>query len=121
MTKIIDITMPSTEQEGTTSVIEKWFKKSGDSVKINEPVLEVNTDKVTMEIPSPADGVLSEILKQEGEEVTAGEVLGKIDSQGVAKKQKQRVELCHSVTKEKSYSNSNKHRKRSQPCGEISN
>jgi len=85
MAKIINIIMPSTEQEGTTSVIEKWFKNQGDPVKTNEPILEVNTDKVTMEISSPTDGVLMEILKQEGEEVTAGEVLGKIDSKAAAK------------------------------------
>lgn len=89
MAKLIYITVPSTEQEDITAIIEKWFKSPGDSVKVNEPVLEINTDKVTMEIPSPTNGVLMEILKQEGDEVAAGEVLGKIDPKATVKKESQ--------------------------------
>jgi 2-oxoglutarate dehydrogenase E2 component (dihydrolipoamide succinyltransferase) len=79
MAKIIDITVPDTEQEGTVSIIEKWFKQPGDSIKIHEPILEINTDKVSMEIPAPDNGVLSEILKHENEEVHPGDILGRME------------------------------------------
>ncbi len=78
MPEIIEITMPDAEQEGTESVIGCWFKKAGDAVSKNEPLLEISTDKVTIEVPSPADGVLFEILKVEQQPVSAGDVLGTI-------------------------------------------
>jgi len=101
MATLIDITMPATEQEDTTAIIEKWLKSPGDPVKINESVLEINTDKVTIEIPSPSDGVLAEIIKEEGDQVMQGEVLGKIDTKGVVKKQKHPVETPVSRTRER--------------------
>ncbi|KPK28954.1 MAG: hypothetical protein AMJ61_00175 [Desulfobacterales bacterium SG8_35_2] len=76
MAALIDITVPDTEQEGTVSIIEKWFKQIGDSIKQYEPLLEINTDKVSMEIPAPENGILAEILKKENEEVHPGEILG---------------------------------------------
>lgn len=75
-----DILMPSDQAEGTTNVVGKWFKAVGDTVRINDPLLEITTDKVTVEVAAAADGVLVEILKQEGENVEPGEVLGRIGS-----------------------------------------
>ena len=74
----IDITLPSDQAEGTESVVAAWFKRTGDPVAANEPLLEISTDKVTVEIAAPASGVLREILKAEGEKVEPGEVLGRI-------------------------------------------
>ena len=74
----IDITLPSDQAEGTESVVAAWFKRTGDLVAANEPLLEISTDKVTVEIAAPASGVLREILKAEGEKVEPGEVLGRI-------------------------------------------
>jgi 2-oxoglutarate dehydrogenase E2 component (dihydrolipoamide succinyltransferase) len=75
-----DILLPSDQTEGTTNTVGKWFKRVGDRVTANEPLLEITTDKVTVEIAAPADGVLVEILAQEGEEVQPGAVLGRIGS-----------------------------------------
>src|SRR5690606_15009796 len=56
--------------------IAQWFKKAGDAVKIDEPLVELETDKVTIEVPAPAAGVLEEILAADGETVEVGALLG---------------------------------------------
>jgi 2-oxoglutarate dehydrogenase E2 component (dihydrolipoamide succinyltransferase) len=74
-----DIIVPA-EQEGTTAVVKNWLKKVGEAVRVNDPVVEIETDKVAVEIAATADGVLSEILLDEGAEVEPGTVLGRIAS-----------------------------------------
>lgn len=78
MAEIVDIIMPESE-EGTESVLEQWFKQPGEYVRQHEPLLEISTDKVSMEISAPASGVLKEILKQPNEPLEPGEVLGRIE------------------------------------------
>lgn len=79
MAELIDIIAPQSEQEGTESFMERWFKQPGEYVEQYEPLLEINTDKVTIEVPAPAGGVLKEILKHPNEPVAPGEVLGRIE------------------------------------------
>jgi len=76
-----DILVP-TEQEGTKAVVKTWLKKVGDAVRENDPVVELETDKVAVEIAATADGTLSEILAEEGAEVEPGAVLGRIGAVG---------------------------------------
>lgn len=77
-----DIIVPA-EQEGTKAVLKAWLKKRGDSVRIDEPIVEIETDKVAVEIAATANGVLSEILIEEGVDVAPGAVLGRIaDGEG---------------------------------------
>ena len=76
--RMVDVTLPADQSEGTESVISVWFKAIGDSVKENEPLLEVSTDKVNVEIASPATGTLAEILKNEGDQVEPGDLVGRI-------------------------------------------
>ncbi|MGH6611246.1 MAG: biotin/lipoyl-containing protein, partial [Burkholderiaceae bacterium] len=64
--------------------MQRWLKSVGETVAENEPLIEVETDKVTIEIPAPASGVLAQILKQEQEEIAAGELLGMIEVGGEA-------------------------------------
>ncbi|HSE50834.1 MAG TPA: 2-oxo acid dehydrogenase subunit E2 [Gemmatimonadales bacterium] len=73
-----DIVLPTDQTEGTSNVVGKWFKAVGDPVSRNEPLLEITTDKVTVEIAAPVSGVLAEILKPEGEAVEPGDVVGRI-------------------------------------------
>src|ERR1044071_5865236 len=73
-----DVVLPPDQSEGTTHQIGQWLKQVGDPVKKDEPLLEIITDKVTVEIAAPADGVLTEILKASGDEVEKGTVLGRI-------------------------------------------
>jgi 2-oxoglutarate dehydrogenase E2 component (dihydrolipoamide succinyltransferase) len=78
MPDVIDIVLPSDQTEGTTNVIGKWYRAVGDTVAINDPLVEITTDKVTVEIAAPGDGVLSEILAAEGENVEPGQIVGRI-------------------------------------------
>lgn len=95
MTATIEIRAPSEQTEGTRSQVQRWLKSIGDAVVENEPLIELETDKVTIEIPAPAAGVLAEILKQEQDEIAPGELLGRIqagaESQAAAKAPAQEV------------------------------
>src|SRR4029453_1183353 len=75
---LVDIVPPADLQQAKDSVVERWLKKPGEPVRLHEPLLEINTDKATIEVASPAEGVLHEILKQTGETVRASDVLGHI-------------------------------------------
>jgi len=74
----VEIKAPSGQEEGTRSQVLRWLKAVGESVAEHEPLIELETDKVTVEVASPGAGVLTEILKQEQEEVAPGEILGRI-------------------------------------------
>lgn len=71
----MNIVMPL-EQEGSKSVVRAWLKHIGDAVKRDEPIVELETDKVAVEVPAPADGVLAAIALGEGDEAAPGAVLG---------------------------------------------
>ncbi len=73
----IDVVAPANE-EGTKATVLRWCKAAGDAVRKDEPLLELETDKVTVEIPSPASGKLAEILKQPAEEVEPGQILARL-------------------------------------------
>ena len=80
MSSAVEIRAPSEQTEGTRSQILRWLKRPGDSVSENEPLIEIETDKVTVEVPAPASGVLREILKREQEEIEPGELLGRLEA-----------------------------------------
>ena len=73
-----DIKVPTLGESITTATIAKWLKKEGDAVKTDEPLVELETDKVTVEVNSPASGMLESIAAKEGSEVEVGAILGKI-------------------------------------------
>jgi 2-oxoglutarate dehydrogenase E2 component (dihydrolipoamide succinyltransferase) len=75
MSDTTNIVMPL-EQEGSNSVVRAWLKKVGDAVKQDEPIVELETDKVAVEVPAPADGVLASIALNEGDEAAPGATLG---------------------------------------------
>lgn len=78
-----DVTLPSLGESVTEGIITQWFKKVGDVVARDEPLFEVSTDKVDSEMPSPAAGVLVEILAGEGETVETGSRVAVIDENAV--------------------------------------
>ncbi|MGH8210084.1 MAG: dihydrolipoamide acetyltransferase family protein [Steroidobacteraceae bacterium] len=78
----MEIRAPAEQTEGTRSQLLRWLKSVGETVAENEPLIEIETDKVTVEVASPGAGVLREILKGEQEEIAPGEVLGRIESTG---------------------------------------
>src|ERR1700730_1918793 len=78
-----EIKVPSLGESITEATVAKWLKHPGEAVAADEPVAELETDKVTLEVPAPASGTLSEILAEEGTNVPVGAVLGRI-ADGVA-------------------------------------
>jgi len=74
----IQIKVPAMGESVTEATVSKWFKKQGDAVKRDEPLLELETDKVTVEVPAPADGSMESISVEEGATVQVGAVLGAI-------------------------------------------
>jgi 2-oxoglutarate dehydrogenase E2 component (dihydrolipoamide succinyltransferase) len=82
----VQITVPTLGESVTEATVAKWLKKVGDTVEVDEPVVELETDKVSLEIPAPSAGVLSEILVQDGADVAVGAVLGSVDESGAAAK-----------------------------------
>src|SRR5580704_8434804 len=74
----VEIKVPAMGESVTEATISKWFKKEGDTVKRDEPLLELETDKVTVEVPSPADGAIESISAQAGATVSVGALLGAI-------------------------------------------
>lgn len=82
MAQLLEIRSPTEQTEGTRSQVLRWLKAVGDRVEQNEPLLEIETDKVTVEVPSPGTGVLESILRGEQEEIAPGDLLGRIDPAG---------------------------------------
>ncbi len=74
----VEIKVPAMGESVTEATVSKWFKKEGDAVKRDEPLLELETDKVTVEVPSPADGAIESITAGAGATVTVGALLGAI-------------------------------------------
>lgn len=81
---MINILTPALGESVSEATIAKWTKKPGEAVKKNELLVELETDKVTLEVSAEADGVLAEILKPEGETVGVGDILGKLDAGATA-------------------------------------
>jgi 2-oxoglutarate dehydrogenase E2 component (dihydrolipoamide succinyltransferase) len=73
-----EIRVPTLGESITEATIGKWFKKPGDPVAVDEPLVELETDKVTIEVPAPAAGVLADIAAKDGETVAVGALLGQI-------------------------------------------
>src|SRR5580704_13411302 len=82
----IEIRVPAMGESVTEATVARWFKKEGDSVSRDEPLLELETDKVTVEVPAPADGALESIAVQAGATVQVGALLGAIAEGATAKK-----------------------------------
>ncbi|HEY2529600.1 MAG TPA: 2-oxoglutarate dehydrogenase complex dihydrolipoyllysine-residue succinyltransferase [Xanthobacteraceae bacterium] len=79
-----EIRVPTLGESVTEATIGKWFKQPGDTVAVDEPLVELETDKVTIEVPAPAAGVLSGISVKDGDTVAVGALLGEIKEGGAA-------------------------------------
>jgi 2-oxoglutarate dehydrogenase E2 component (dihydrolipoamide succinyltransferase) len=77
MTSAVDVIVPANE-EGTRATVLRWYKGIGDAVAKDEPLVELETDKVTVEVPAPESGILAEILKHPNDEVQPNEVLARL-------------------------------------------
>ena len=85
---MVDIRVPTLGESVSEATVATWFKKVGDAVKVDEMLCELETDKVTVEVPSAAAGVLAEIVAKEGETVGVDALLATIDEKAQAKPDK---------------------------------
>ena len=76
------ILVPVLGESITEATVSKWLKNEGDPVEADEPIVELETDKVNLEVPSPISGVLSKINSKDGEVVEVGALLGSINQNG---------------------------------------
>ena len=123
-----EIKVPSLGESVVEATVAKWYKNAGDSVVIDEPLLELETDKVTLEVPSPVTGKIEKILSNEGDTVAVGAVLGSINEtsisdQSATKSQKleplrepeKQEEISVAVTNEAAAGQENKKEKKLSP------
>ena len=80
----IEVKVPSLGESVTSATVGRWLKKAGEPVAEDEPLVELETDKVTVEVPAPRAGVLAEVLAEEGQDVEVGAVLARIEEDAVA-------------------------------------
>src|ERR1700704_1172628 len=81
-----EIRVPTLGESVTEATIGRWFKKAGDPVAVDEPLVELETDKVTIEVPAPSAGTLGEIAAKDGDTVAVGALLGLINDGAAAAK-----------------------------------
>src|SRR5690554_3212251 len=81
---ITDVLVPQLSESVSEATLLTWKKQPGEAIEADEILIEVETDKVVLEVPAPSSGVLKEIVKADGSTVTSGEVLARIDTEGKA-------------------------------------
>src|SRR5215207_5299261 len=81
---IIEVKVPQLSESVAEATLLQWKKKAGEAVAIDETLIEVETDKVVLEVPAPAAGVVAEIVKPDGSTVLAGELIARLDTDGKA-------------------------------------
>ena len=97
----VDIKVPSLGESVVEATVAKWYKNEGDSVTLDEPLLELETDKVTLEVPSPTSGLIEKISSPEGSTVEVGALLGVINDTADVKKATENSEKIVTTKEEK--------------------
>ena len=96
---VAPIKMPQLGESVTEGTVDRWLKKEGDFVKRDEPIVEIVTDKVNAEIPSPFEGKLVKLEVAEGTTVSVGTVIAEIEVEGaVSKASARKIASCSSIT-----------------------
>src|SRR5690606_10217799 len=80
---IIEVKVPQLSESVAEATLLEWHKKEGEAAERDENLIDIETDKVVLELPSPSAGVIKQIIKPDGATVTAGEVIALIDTDGV--------------------------------------
>ena len=94
------IIVPVLGESITEATVSKWLKKEGETVDVDEPIVELETDKVNLEVPSPVSGILKEINSKDGSIVEVGAVLGSVSENGSSSKKKETIEKVSPAPKE---------------------
>ena len=85
------IVVPILGESITEATVSKWLKNEGDNVEADEPIVELETDKVNLEVPSPVSGVLSKINSKDGSVVEVGALLGSVSDNGSSASRKSEI------------------------------
>ena len=101
----VELIVPTLGESITEATVSKWLKKIGESFEVDEPLVEIETDKITVEVPAPSSGVLSEIKVKEGTDVNIGGVLGIIGEIDAATPSKEKKQLPVQDVKDESTKN----------------
>ncbi len=94
------IIVPVLGESITEATVSKWLKKEGETVDVDEPIVELETDKVNLEVPSPVSGILKEINSKDGSIVEVGAVLGSVSENGSSSKKKETIEKISPAPKD---------------------
>src|SRR5258708_40216114 len=81
---MVEVKVPQLSESVSEATLLQWKKKAGDHVALDETLIEVETDKVILEVPAPSEGTLAQIVKPDGSTVVSGELIAVIDPQGKA-------------------------------------
>ena len=100
------IIVPVLGESITEATVSKWLKNEGDEVKADEPIVELETDKVNLEVPSPITGKLTEIITKNGSVVEVGAHLGSIEEIGISEEKSQKIEKIKPTVNRESIENS---------------
>ena len=100
------IIVPVLGESITEATVSKWLKNEGDEVKTDEPIVELETDKVNLEVPSPISGKLTEIISKNGSVVEVGAHLGSIEEIGISENKVQKIEKIKPTVKSENIENS---------------
>ena len=93
------ILVPALCESITEATVVKWLKSQGESVETDEPIVELETDKVNLEVPSPVDGILSEINVKDGQVVEVGKVLGLVTNGKTETPKKEVIKKTQTIEK----------------------
>ena len=93
------ILVPVLGESITEATVSKWLKSEGDSVEADEPLVELETDKVNLEVPSPISGTLAEINSKDGSVVEVGALLGSVSGGATSSKKEEKIEKSEKSTK----------------------
>ena len=94
------ITVPTLGESVSEATVSKWLKSQGDSVSADEPLVELETDKVNVEVPSPVTGVITEINSKDGSIVAVGALLGSVSENGSTSQKTEEIEKIQPTVKE---------------------
>ena len=98
-----NILVPVLGESVTEATVARWLKKEGEHVAVDEPVVELETDKVNLEVPSPVSGVIEKINSKDGENVEVGSILGTVSNETKKKRKKRKCKWKNSPDNRKNY------------------
>ena len=96
---LIEVRVPALSESVAEATLLSWHKQKGEYVKRDENLIDIETDKVVLELPAPQSGILTEIVKEEGGLVAANEIIARIDTDAVEDKRDQTTEVMTSKIK----------------------